>query len=259
MGRNAMHHILAPDNGSAIRDAWLLEELLGFFDDKTIQPMLLERSGSDPGATTPLSLWLRQGGWSRRILEILLTYSEGKDLEIMNGAGDYPLHQVVGAGSTWMVQTMVDLNPSLLHRENAVGLTPLELANNGRLRSQLDSPPSVSTVPHRTKVEDQDPANFRAKSGERSPTLLEVCNETALARPQKRKLVSLFDANEVAKRLASKQNQNLNRRDESRNKPGDEVSEWFGTAAAFTNHELEELEKKKKKTRSDAPSTSDDD
>jgi len=249
LGRNAMHHILTPDNGPAIQDVRILGQLMEFVDKEAVQPMLLERCGCEPGATTPLSLWLRQGGWSREILETLLSYSEGADLAIMNGAGDYPLHQAVSSSNAELVKTMIDFNPSLLHRENAVGLTPLELVNNSRLRGQLDNVPSLSHVRHHTSVEDRDPSEFKEKLQEKRLEVSEVCKEAAISRSAKRKLISLFDANEVARRLALKQKQDSCVPTNMRSDP-DEVQEWMTTAASFQNHDVEPVKKKAMTSRS---------
>jgi hypothetical protein len=84
-----------------------------------------------------------------------------------------------------------------------------------------------------------------------------MCHQTAGATSTtKRKLVSLYDANEIAKRLASAQQKRAKanetrsrRRYEDTGSVGDAeekedpVSQWMGTAKGFRKWDLEKFEK----------------
>ena len=74
-----------------------LQKMLEVFDKDAVKEMLLERCNEAPGALTPLAYWMAKNRGSYKkpdFIAILAEYSSGKDLEMVNGEGDLPLHVV---------------------------------------------------------------------------------------------------------------------------------------------------------------------
>jgi hypothetical protein len=114
---------------------------------------------------------------------------------------------------------LLSLNPSLLYRENATGRTPLEMSRDIYIASCAEHPPSITAnnnqyypdqhnynslvnKPASTFVEKEDDAPEESKK-----RTWEICAEAdkgASDQMRKRRLVSLFEANEVAKRVAGR-------------------------------------------------------
>ena len=94
-----MAHSMLVQQG--FRTAWTdveaLKQLLELFDKDALKEMLLERCNQAPGALTPLAYWMarKDGSYKKAdIVELLTSYSSGKELEMINGEGDLPLHVV---------------------------------------------------------------------------------------------------------------------------------------------------------------------
>lgn len=230
-GRNILHSLL--DTFDFDKPA-LLQSVLGMLDQSLVGSLLLERcTGTDPGGLTPLALYLKRAnaptGWEESV-KIILSYSQGNDLEKMDGAGDYPLHSLVRRGSLKLVQFLVEFRPGLLHWENATGMTPLDVAMAKYLGTQIEHPPnlvsttswSVESVPATDfavkRERDQHGEQYEADdSGRSTDWKVYRLVESLMAKyPAKRKLVGLHDANEVAKRLAvqqQKRNAEMRRRE----------------------------------------------
>ncbi|KIW41717.1 uncharacterized protein PV06_07247 [Exophiala oligosperma] len=237
-GRNILHSLL--DTFDFDKPA-LLRSVLGMLDQSLVGSLLLERcTGTDPGGLTPIALYLKRinspTGWEESV-RIILSCSLGKDLEKMDGAGDYPLHSLVRRGSLKLVQFLVEYRPGLLHWENATGMTPLDVAMAMDLGAQIEHPPelvnstswSVETVPAKDFAgkhervqngeEEEEEVGEAADDGSGRSINWQVYRlvESLVAKyPAKRKLVGLHDANEVAKRLAvqqQKKNAEMRRRE----------------------------------------------
>ncbi|KAI1456874.1 ankyrin [Annulohypoxylon moriforme] len=212
-----------------------LQELLDLLDKDLRSHMFLQRNNLTRGGDTPLHYWLKeanpvQWSWnysrgyniSRRelrdeetsnidILKVLLEYSGGTELEIFNGAGDTVLHTAVLRHLAGHVRVLVSRNPNLLCRENAVGRTPGEIAYDFFIK---------------TKVEDVEPIGIRLDTGiDNIKHILEqkriskdkisndsigqyrmertwrIIEEELGKVEEKRRLVSLNEANDVANRL----------------------------------------------------------
>ncbi|KIW13836.1 hypothetical protein PV08_06616 [Exophiala spinifera] len=220
-GRNILHSLL--DTFDFDKPA-LLQSVLGMLDRGLVGSLLLERcTGTDPGGLTPISLYLKRintpTGWEESV-KLILSYSQGKDLEKMDGAGDYPLHSLVRRGSLELVKFLVEYSPSLLHWENATGMTPLDVAMAKYLGSLIEHPPnivnstswSVASVPamdfaaKRGRDQNDDEEGVDNYSDRSTDWQVYRLVESLVAKhPAKRKLVGLHDANEVAKRLAAQQ------------------------------------------------------
>jgi hypothetical protein len=194
-------------------------------------------------------------------------------LEMLDGAGDYPLHYLVRKNHTKLTKYIIDYNPNLLNMENATGQTPQDVANTSYLRWRMDNPPIIiNSNQFYYSHYHEEPAGLL----ERSPNefikpekegddrltddalgMWKMCHQMAgTTSANKRKLVSLYDANEIAKRLASAQQKRAKtnearsrRRYEDSDSVGDAeekedpVSRWMGTARGFRKWDLEKFEK----------------
>ncbi|KAF4337053.1 ankyrin repeat [Fusarium beomiforme] len=259
-----------------------LRELLDLLDSGLRSHLFLQRKNLNENGTTPLHAWISQAsgvplgadnrnnyrryngsGYSKpyfdqekelvRMLKLLLEYSKGEELEMLNGAGDTCLHTAIMTDMIAAVRILVDFKPSLVYRENAVGRTPAELAHD-QLTSQKFSMPDKPSLRDRNRIPDILRKNLeefveeavtdahpteQARSLEtlglsdsykpnevplilasmgvekkRSSKKLEpriidlvlwdLCRTTMKRHPGKRRLVSLNEANDVAKRLGEK-------------------------------------------------------
>jgi hypothetical protein len=255
-----------------------LRNVISLIEPGLVKPLLLERcGGEDPGSLTPLAQLIRHNLVHREdacgILELLLGYSGGKDLEMLDGAGDYPLHYLVRKNHTKLTKYIIDYNPNLLSMENATGQTPQDIANTSYLRWRMDNPPAIINSNHfyysdyreePAGILERSPNEFIKPEKEGDDRLTDdamgmwkMCHQMAAATStNKRKLVSLYDANEIAKRLASAQQKRAKtneargrRRYEDSGSVGDAeekedpVSRWMGTANRFRKWDLEIFEK----------------
>lgn len=239
-GRNLMHLVLG-----GLRPAYdhttspaTMKSLLDLLDRRLIASMLSERCSDEPGSLTPLSFWLSKvmshREWyyhntyyrydhertletdnSVEISQMLLDMAEEtgqKHLEVLNGAGSTPMHDAVKKQFPKMFEMMIERRPDLLHREDATGCTPFELAVNLWVNKVTSSPPPMpesSRSPWESQVSllSRSPESFVgekevATRSEHQQLIYDICR----ARGQngyKRKLVTLHEANEVAKRLAT--------------------------------------------------------
>lgn len=251
LGRNIIHTILS---SASVNNHAVLRSIFELLDKKLLPSLLLERCGIDLGTVTPLVLFLNDGtrssGWEES-LRLILGFSEGKDLEKMNGAGDYPLHIAVRRGDMDLVKFLVSYRPSLLYRENATGMTPVEVASTTFLRSHIDSPPELSGRDH-FSIKDRPAKSFLIKSEDdveidddmddeeekygqvinMGRRMYHLINALVTKFPGTRKLVSLHDANEVAKRLAflqQKNSENKRRLENAQSKRQDDWGEFAYT------------------------------
>jgi hypothetical protein len=227
--------------------------------------MFTERASSNPGASTPLAHWVhvsvrgnsnyynydRHYNMNNTIyavlakqeetLRLLLEFSKGEDLGLVNSEGDTPLHAVVRYGADHIIPIMLSCRPDLLFRENASGRTPYEMAEDAHLAQNVfNDPPDIQVQQHRyynqkptSKIlqrstesfvqEKVDPRNAKER-------VWDVCREfkEKSGRGKKRKLVSLLEANEVAKRLAGER-QRIGTEDEGEEegRKRDEVDVWY--------------------------------
>lgn len=146
-----------------------------------------------------------------------LSPEEGKRaLWMVDGTGDTPLHTLVSSNaSVKIIKAVLEIDPDLLFRENAVGRTPLEVAHDrffadkakvpeqqGRYRMNDNQEPSLVTT-HLTAFvksggEEEDELDDKSPFG----VIWKLCGEFAgKAGTTKRRLVSLGEANDVAERL----------------------------------------------------------
>jgi ankyrin repeat protein len=270
-GRNLMHSILdmiEPDRPAKLRS------IVEMLDAKTVASLLLERCNIKTSGLTPLAGFLArlQGnvGWEES-LAFLLSLSNGKDLEKMDGAGEYPLHSLVRRSDRDLVEFIVKYRPGLLFWENATGMTVVDVVTTTFLRYRVENRPQLSRTINRKIVRTQatqfaadegvtpeHDAEEEDTKGKSSEWLMYHLVKSLVAKyPAKRKLVSIHGANEVAKRLAlqlqsdNEENrrrerlglkmrparyQRYDRYQEERRQAkeqGDEVTEFLGRAGGF--------------------------
>ncbi|ROT35583.1 hypothetical protein SODALDRAFT_70210 [Sodiomyces alkalinus F11] len=225
--------------------------MLDLLDPDLRRYLLSQRNNLSEGGTTPVHYWgLRQQpgqpsfvpyGLGRylptisaedtqekklAVLKLLLGYSGGAELGMLNGAGETLLHSAVMGSDVDMVEGLLRFNPELLYRENAVGRTPAEVARGQLMAFTFKQPDDI--IVRRGRWEqgasgllNVDPAEFleATKQGRTVPPLTADGGEQEaqkrrrvwdvvagyMARyPGQRRLVSLGEANDVAKRLSEK-------------------------------------------------------
>ncbi|UKZ55109.1 hypothetical protein TrVGV298_008926 [Trichoderma virens] len=277
MGENILHAAVSqnPKAGS-------LRRLLDILDPSLRSHLFTERKSLQANGLTPLHAWISKtsgvteedhsGRYSRRrryyhyqpsspysktedivdMLQLMLEYSKGEELDMLNGAGDTCLHTAIMQRMVSIVKVLIDFKPQLLYRENAVGRTPAEVAQDKvtadqfarqiKLQSKrgdkLDAWPTkavsefitcetiegLSDDQLREKVVElglsgqYQPAQVAAIIGlvgleqsketlsdnTRNTVIWDLCKTCMDKNPGKRRLVSLNEANDVAKRLGEK-------------------------------------------------------
>ncbi|EPE04776.1 ankyrin repeat protein [Ophiostoma piceae UAMH 11346] len=165
------------------------------------------------------------------VLGLLLKYSHGSELNKIDSSGETPLHAVARLQpDPIIVRTLVESIPaelaaSLLRRENAAGQTPIEVAHDRLLAAVIKEPViqymhssvlSVSEWPSQDAdefVESTDdngqivaPITKRVHASvpqnvARAQIIWTTFSKYATQTPGKRQLVSLNEANDVARRV----------------------------------------------------------
>ncbi|KAF2741780.1 ankyrin repeat protein [Sporormia fimetaria CBS 119925] len=196
-----------------------LTEFFALIDQRLIPSLLIERCSIDPGSLTPFGLAIRKWGGIEVLRQLLdLGAPSGNEQLLMfDGSGDTPIHYAVKNQQQEMLTLLLEYRPDLLYRENSVGCTPYELAQDAYIAKCADMPHKGFGMGggSRTSLVKRPYAEFAPDYAEEqrkrvnTKSIWGVCQEAMVKNPGKRKLVSLLDANEVAKRLAKRY---LNRR-----------------------------------------------
>lgn len=171
----------------------------------------------------------------------MLEFGGEEALRMMDGSGQFPLHQAVKHSYTELVKLILGHDPALLARENAMGQTPLELAESLYIRDCTRGNPDIRARGNRP-LEDRSWEELfpdeRVVTDDNVRQTREVCRLCAEENPRKRKLVSVTEAREVAKRLAdrnkaeSEERERVDRGEEKEEeKKKDEVDGWLGMGA----------------------------
>ncbi|KAK4999248.1 hypothetical protein LTR66_001674 [Elasticomyces elasticus] len=286
-GNNIVHSALYRVGSGESVEPSILESILGLIDRRLLSSLFTERSSASPGSVTPLAYWLSQlvtesrGRYPQdrapdekaenedaQAMRTILRFSEGAELDMINGGGDTPLHVAIRFGMPKLVDVILQHDPALLLKENATGRTPLEVAEDAHLGQFFADPPSlpgrycarykfgcyqtspVSNIQNRSSESFvEDPKEERNGTERVWEICCRVKSEVARS-AKKRKLVSLFEANEVAKRLAARNaNQHVSTQsadddddDDDDSNAGeekghkrvkDEVDSWFWTAFRY--------------------------
>ncbi|KAM0330029.1 hypothetical protein ACHAQA_004199 [Verticillium albo-atrum] len=227
-GQNIIHAAL-----TWLPKAEKLKELLELMDPKLRNHLLVQRSNLQDDGTTPLHTWVNScpRGFSHNgmnkwrgydskeeaiaVLDLLLGYSGGAELAMLNGPGDTPLHSAVMCHKTDLIDALLTFKPSLLYRENAVGRTPAEIAHTRVISNKFKQPRSLPSHYSHWKgpgnLPQRDADKFvhekRGRDLKVNDNLLDERIWDLLAgylerHPGERRLVSLSEANDVAKRIS---------------------------------------------------------
>lgn len=276
-GCNLVHLALCSLSGSIARHADKISQLIELMDKEQVSHMLNQRAGE--GSRTPFARWLHKypdfdfsvetqpkvpdlpsdQESTRSITKLFLnlgTSTNQKFLELLDGAGNTPVHECVKRGLSQVLEMILDHRPDLLYRENATGSTPLDMAVDAWVNETTRTVPKVAfSTGHSPQLPQWH--NLAGRRTEwfiknkdwrtKAQMMVEVCQKRAQQSLQKRKLVSLFEANEVAKRLASKEksggddeNRRYGRnryrreqREDAADEKLDEVALWGGWASQW--------------------------
>ncbi|CEJ58295.1 hypothetical protein PMG11_06958 [Penicillium brasilianum] len=276
-GCNLLHLALCSLSGSIARHADKISQLIDLMDKEQVSHMLNQRAGE--GSRTPFARWLHKypdfdfsvetqpkvpdlpsdQESTRSITKLFLNLGNStnqKFLELLDGAGNTPVHECVKRGLSQVLEMILDHRPDLLYRENATGSTPLDMAVDAWVNETTRTVPKVAfSTGHSPQLPQWH--NLAGRRTEwfiknkdwrtKAQMMVEVCQKRAQQSLQKRKLVSLFEANEVAKQLASKEksggddeNRRYGRnryrreqREDAADEKLDEVALWGGWASQW--------------------------
>ncbi|KAK8049555.1 hypothetical protein PG994_011285 [Apiospora phragmitis] len=216
-----------------------LRKLLDLLDPELRSHLFVQRNHLVHGGNTPLHSWLlsenpaiysqryayqshypnqsepQEGSDNVAILKTLLQYSGGHDLDILNGSGGTVAHSAVLLQLPEQMRVMLEQSPKGLHRENAVGRTPAEMAYDAFIGYKMSPPRDFAFNHHRfnfhntndvaTNLASQTPQAFLVNRNQpkvsRKERVWEVVQGFMTRHPDKRRLVSLNEANDVARRL----------------------------------------------------------
>lgn len=282
-GQNILHAALedTPKAGQ-------LRKMLDLFDPALRSHLFLQRNNFNENGNTPLHAWVSQASgvqsddndvYNRHrnryyhrnttkpyddeekdaveMLKLLLEYSQGEELELLNAAGETCLHTAIMHDMISLARVIVEFKPRLLYRENAVGRTPAELAHDRLTEQKFKKPDNIKQdkrdcathLINKKKEEFAAHVNPEAHTAEQRKELLtglglsntysavefaqimrsmgesnkkrkrdektlsgsvakvvawDLCLTAMEKHPERRRLVSLNEANDVAKRLGEK-------------------------------------------------------
>lgn len=221
-GNNAAHCIL--DKNPLPKD---LAAAVGVLDEDLVKYLFTQRNNLGSGGLTPLHQWVSSYGTTidkkRKVqdaldvLKLILQYSEGAEVELLNGAGVSPLHTIVTKCDSGLAKGLLKFRPKLLYRENAVGRTPAEIAHHQVVSNKFDPRGDITRPMNHnnggiTNLASKSPEKFcndewrQSKSNSDGADAKEMnmwatCKWYLERYPDRRRLVSLNEANDVAKRL----------------------------------------------------------
>jgi ankyrin repeat protein len=188
-GHNLVHMAIYPPASFVKREQIKLRikydsyrKLFGLIDPLIRPSMFVERCMTKPASLTPLH-WLilcEHGPNSQinsgdacmrdkdmaQIAETILEFSSGEELDMINGAGDAPLHSTVMKRLPETAKVLVKYRPDMISRENAVGRTPVEIADSLITSFYINEMPAEGLLNqnHRYRVResivDKTPANI---------------------------------------------------------------------------------------------------
>ncbi|KAF2109716.1 hypothetical protein BDV96DRAFT_502176 [Lophiotrema nucula] len=215
-GANILHLLLCTAYTNNAWNSTGLQDHLDLIDKRLVSSLFTERSSHQPGSLTPVLRWMRHtGSENDTVLRILLDFEKANGgnhewLELLDASGDTPLHYAVKSQKQTWLKTMLEYRPDLLYRENSVGRTPYELAEDAYVSSCVGSAPNITYSRSFSSITNRSPESF-IEGNEMTTeyvskeSIYRLCSKHMAEHPGKRRLVSLLDANEVAKRLAKRQ------------------------------------------------------
>lgn len=193
-----------------------LAQMLELLDERLLKSLFTQRSYVRADSATPLSKWItdrpcRDGAQCGcETLEVILQYSKGQEPTIIDGAGSTPLHQLTERGDVSLSHILLRHSPELIFRENATVRTPYEVARDDELAQHFKGPPHVPKdrrVKKDITTERADNFSREDKKVEPEQTLHQMLEDSKRTLDAtgwgKRRLVTLNEANEVARRLAA--------------------------------------------------------
>ncbi|KAG9236672.1 hypothetical protein BJ875DRAFT_524495 [Amylocarpus encephaloides] len=208
-GRNMVHCIIGLCNSRTN----YLHKFMAPFDKEAVKEMFLERCTWSPGALTPLGLYMNKycNAYCMKFVKALAGYSTGEDLSMINGEGDLPVHVAIKNNYSSITGLILNIQPSHLYRENTTGRTPLEMARERYQTSCVENPISLlhnqsGNYEFLNRPSKQFLPTYQKGNGESRKRTFEICEAIDCENvkdgvDRKRRLVSLFEANEVAKRV----------------------------------------------------------
>ncbi|PGH11964.1 hypothetical protein AJ79_04551 [Helicocarpus griseus UAMH5409] len=243
-GRNVLHHILGGGR-RILNSPKLLRVLTDILDPEILKTLTTQRTRlhrstnryAEWGMRTPLSDWLGNHGTSTAVLETLLDITGGKELYVLDGHGNYPIHQVTKSKKFGHIRAMLERDSDLAILENATGITPLEIAENKLTTHLIDRYRETNTrifanqdrhmsyyhekpaiydplsQGYRRSDYTFDSTGIYGTDKDKRAVLREECDEGKMAQSlrdaaaksdRKRILVSLHDANQLVRRLETK-------------------------------------------------------
>jgi hypothetical protein len=250
-GMNLLHHIIATA-ATFVVDLAHVRNLIETIDKRLIAGMCVQRCSRRPGSLTPFALLVAQHFVSNEIrvdmARLILEFSHGAELELLNGEGHTPLHVVARTEPTQirhhhfkLASVITEHRAKLVAWENATGKSPLEMVEDKVLARKCSDPdyrlsersrghyrygdlPSIAnkkpqsfikpTINAEKALEDLDTnldSDVRVSTSqrvERLEKLLRAVQVKLDAEGQgRRRLVTLNEASEVARRLAAVQRQ----------------------------------------------------
>jgi hypothetical protein len=228
-GNNLLHNLLK-HGVTTEKQLRTLTSMIELIDERLLPSMFLEKCSDHPGSLTPLAQWVTAcvnesscSRFSNEVLQKILSYSKGRELNSINGEGLAPVHVAVREGNFAMTQTLLNWDPALSLRENTTGRTPYEMAQDSVIHDVCSGPPPLPDDPefaerrahkhcwpwglvlqdamHFIETSEKDGRSEREKVLD---LLKETQSKLQVQGHAKRQLVTLNEANEVALRLATK-------------------------------------------------------
>lgn len=125
-----------------------IEGFLKLLDPDLRSHLFLQKTNLYADGATPLHLWISNHNCSYQskklpclaMLKLLLSYSKGQELEMLNSAGDTCLHTAIMRSDIGFFNILATFDPKLLHRENAVGRTPAEVSHEALISINITKP-----------------------------------------------------------------------------------------------------------------------
>ncbi|KAI0547666.1 ankyrin repeat protein [Xylaria curta] len=263
---NIIHACLA--NGQGQVKPYQLRQMLELFDPELRAHMFCQRNNLSTGGDTPLHFWLKHANqlsynWDYstgrprqslndetldniELLALLLGFSKGEELEILNGSGDTVLHTAVVRSLPEQSRVILEKNPKLLYRENTVGRTPAEIAHDVFTNSKVEGLNPIEIISNKTQFThnllNKEPESFvsdQKPKKHRKVATWDVVQEYLAKTEGKRRLVSLNEANDVAKRLGESYSwqryytkRTVNTQDDAEEEPNKEEEKEIDFASA---------------------------
>ncbi|MCJ1245260.1 hypothetical protein MMC30_002463 [Trapelia coarctata] len=260
-GRNILHLLLVDCSKQPRTDVPFITRALSLIDPALLPELFLERCCFGPTGTTPFAHWILSYAWlpinnmpkntdyETELLPLLFKHMPAEVLFMLDGSGQRPLHQAVKQFRHGLVGMLIKHNPALLNMENAMGQTPLELAESLYIQYVTTHPPDELEPGRRVMMRrDTDWIKLLEESGEgeekvKREKTWKVCRDwrggsggrgmaggrepvrsKVAEAGGKRKLVSVSEAGEVARRLAEREKERrMEEEEEARRKREDEA------------------------------------